>query len=122
MAQHVAVDEKAESGGLAGPSNHTLICESRSETNTHGLCIMSAAIMSRCGLRSARLSLAPIGCTLAAPDLALRTSILPEASSMSSQRILRFGCSSIRRVGRVADRKPALWSAPLGPDRSRLVI
>src|SRR6516165_5777254 len=41
---------------------------------------------SRRSLRSARLSRADIGCTLASPLLALRTCKRPVARSMSSQR------------------------------------
>jgi hypothetical protein len=84
MPQHVGMHEEGEFRRHARPGNHALTTDNgapRSEMKTFG-----DGGASRRSLRSARLSRADIGCTLASPLLALRTCKRPVARSMSSQR------------------------------------
>jgi len=84
MPQHVGMHEEREFRSHARPGNHALIsgCGQR-RAMLRDEDVWGA---SRRSLRSARLSRADIGCTLASPLLALRTCKRPVARSMSSQR------------------------------------
>ena len=86
MPQHVGMHEERELRSHARPGNHALISgygQWRPALRDEDVWGLAA---SRRSLRSARLSRADIGCTLASPLLALRTCKRPVARSMSSQR------------------------------------